>query len=340
MYLSGGACVMYIISGGATMERLFQTMCDDNLECRAKTLTGAEWFLVFICIAIFTSLFFPNLNSLAYVSFVGSITALAYCSFIWILSLSKGRPDDHVETTLVLTGGDASQIRNAFTGFEMIALAFRGHNLVLEIQGTLHTNGKHPSRKPMWRGVAISYLLIAMCMYPLAIAGYWAYGDKITRAQGILGAFTKFHQNNTSKYLIGAIYLLIIINYLCGFQIYAMPTFDNFVRLYVSKKNRACPKWVRSAIKLFFGGLTYLIAVAFPFLPILGMLIGAIALPLTFVYPCFMWIAIKKPQRCTRTWCLNMGLGSLGVVLCVTLFGTAIWSLVVDGLQANFFNPK
>lgn len=125
---------MYIITGGATMDRLFQTMCEDDVECRAKTLTGAEWFLIFMCIAILIALYFPNLNSLSTVSFIGSITALAYCSMIWILSLSKGRPDDYVQTKVVLTGGDASQIRNAFTGFEMIALAFRGHNLVLEIQ--------------------------------------------------------------------------------------------------------------------------------------------------------------------------------------------------------------
>ena len=45
---------------------------------------------------------------------------------------------------------------------------------------------KHPSRVPMWRGVRFAYLLIAMCLYPLAIGGYWAYGDSVRYAPNFL----------------------------------------------------------------------------------------------------------------------------------------------------------
>ncbi|PIN25724.1 hypothetical protein CDL12_01518 [Handroanthus impetiginosus] len=192
----------------------------------------------------------------------------------------------------------------------------------------------------MLRGVTISYLLIALCLYPLAIVGHWAYGNKIPTNRGILRAFTKFHQDNTSKYIIGAIYLIIIINCLCAFQIYAMPTFDNLERIYISKKNEPCPRWVRAGIKVLFGGLTYFIAVAFPFLPSLGAFIGSIGLPLTLAYPCLMWVAMKKPRRFCRMWCLNLGLGYSGIVLSVVLAGVALWSLIVDGLDANFFHPR
>lgn len=207
------------------------------------------------------------------------------------------------------------------------------------MQGTLPTDRKHPSRKPMWRGVTASYLLIAVCMYPLAISGYWAYGDKIPASGGILAAFTAFHQNDTSKYIIGVIYLMIIINYICAFQIYAIPTFDNLERLYTSRKSKACPRWVQMAIRVFFGGLTYLIAVAFPFLPSLGSFIGSIALPLVLVYPCLMWIAIRKPGLFSRMWWVNVGLGSFGTVLSAACGTAALWSLIVNGLEANFFNP-
>ncbi|KAI3446313.1 hypothetical protein Pfo_002978 [Paulownia fortunei] len=338
LYLSTGTCILYIITGGTTMELFFQLMCENNLECKVKTLTGAEWFLVFICLAIVTAQFFPNLNSLASVSLIGSITALVYCCLLWVLTVSKGRPDDlKQEATL---DDDASGIRNVLNGFGIIALAFRGHNLVLEIQGTIPTNQKQPSRKSMWRGVTTSYLLIAMCMYPLAIVGHWAYGNKVSVNRGILSAFTKSHQKNTSKYIIGAIYLIIIINYLCAFQIYAMPAFDNFERIYTSKKNKPCPRWLRSAIKVFFGGLTYFIAVALPFLASLGAFVGSIVLPLTLVYPCLMWVAIKKPRRFSRMWSLNLGLGFSGIVLSIMCFSAALWSLIVNGLEANFFKPK
>lgn len=38
---------------------------------------------------------------------------------------------------------------------------------------------KHPSRVPMWRGVKFAYFLVAMCLFPLAIFGYWVYGSEV-----------------------------------------------------------------------------------------------------------------------------------------------------------------
>ena len=38
---------------------------------------------------------------------------------------------------------------------------------------------KHPSRVPMWKGVRVSYTIIALCLFPLAIGGYWAYGQLV-----------------------------------------------------------------------------------------------------------------------------------------------------------------
>lgn len=135
MYLSGGACVLYIITGGGTMKIFFHSiLCGNNLKCTTSTFNGAECFLAFVCIAIFMAQFLPNLNSLASVTLVGSITALVYCSLLWILSLTKGRPNDGVETEAMLITGKPSRVRDAFLGLEMLLLSFRGHNLVLEIQ--------------------------------------------------------------------------------------------------------------------------------------------------------------------------------------------------------------
>lgn len=48
------------------------------------------------------------------------------------------------------------------------------------MQGTLPSNQKQPSKKTMWRAVKISTILTILCVYPIAIVGYWAYGDKVT----------------------------------------------------------------------------------------------------------------------------------------------------------------
>ena len=42
------------------------------------------------------------------------------------------------------------------------------------------SNPKRPSQEPMWRGVIVSCSIIAACLFPLAIAGYWAYGNRVS----------------------------------------------------------------------------------------------------------------------------------------------------------------
>lgn len=338
MYLSGGTCVMSIIAGGRTLQLFYNSMCETDHNCLQKSLSGAQWFLLFVCLAILIAQFFPNLHSLAWISFVGSVLGVAYFTLLWALSISKGRPNgvtydpsDNVTTTM-------ARFRAILNGVAIVAIAFRGHNLVLEIQGTLPTNPKHPTRISMWRGVIASYSFVAMCVFPLAIGGYWAYGNMMP-ANGIMGAIPKYHQESTPKWLTGTIYMMVVIQCLCSFQIYAMPVFDNLERIYVSRHHKASPRRVRSCIKLFFGGLTYFISVAFPFLGSLAAFVGGIALPLSLVYPCFMWISIKKPQRNSLMYCLNMFLGCLGILISVVQVAGALWNLVVDKLDANFFNP-
>ncbi|KAJ7967107.1 Lysine histidine transporter-like 8 [Quillaja saponaria] len=336
MYLSGGTCVMLIITGGGTMELFFNTVCDD----KAKSLSGVLWFLVFTCIAIAIAQL-PNLNSIAGVSLIGAITAVCYCTLIWVLSLRKGRPTGiSYRSSLAEDQSSVAKMSDVLNAVGIIFLAFRGHNVLLEIQGTMPSTAKHPSREPMCKGVTISYLVIAMCIFPLAIAGFWAYGNKKTSTGGILSAFSQFHRHQVSKFSMGLVYLLLVIHCLSAFQIYAIPVFDNLEIRYTSVKKKACTRMARTCLRLFFGGLAFFIAVAFPFLPRLAALIGGMTLPLTYAYPCFMWIAIKKPRRGGYVWCLNLALGCLGIILSALLVAAAIWSLAHTGLNANFFKPK
>ncbi|KAL7237117.1 hypothetical protein ACSBR1_020227 [Camellia fascicularis] len=339
MYLSGGTCVMLIITGAKTMELFYKTICGDGLTCIARTPSGAEWFLVFTFLAIFVAQFFPNLNSIAGVSLIGAITAVGYCTLLWALSISLDRPDGASHDPSKAASSETARTRSVLTALGTIALAFRGHNLVLEIQGTMPSSSKHPSREPMWRGVTMSYILISMCLFPLAIGGYWAYGNSIPADGGMLITFSKFHGQSTSKFVVSLIYLLVLINCLCSFQIYAMPVFDNLEFQYTIKKKRRCPRLLRFGIRVFFGGLTYFIAMAFPFLPSLAALIGGITLPLTYAYPCFMWITIKKPRPNSAMWWSNLCLGCLGIVLSVLLITAAVWNIVIKGIDANFFRP-
>ncbi|XP_076920035.1 lysine histidine transporter-like 8 [Bidens hawaiensis] len=131
IYLSAGTCVALIIIGGSTSKICFQVVCAAN-ECKAETLTTVEWYLVFTCGAVLLYQL-PNLNSIAGVSLVGAITALRYCTMIWTISLSEGRLPN-VSYNPVRVGSDVSKVFDVLNALGIIAFAFRGHNLILEIQ--------------------------------------------------------------------------------------------------------------------------------------------------------------------------------------------------------------
>ncbi len=131
MYLSGGTCVTLIMIGGGTMKIFFQILCGD--KCNVSQLSTIEWYVVFTCCAIVLAQL-PNLNSIAGVSIIGAITAISYCTLIWVVSISKSRPmgvsyDDPQEAK-----SNVGRLFNFFNALGIIAFAFRGHNLVLEIQ--------------------------------------------------------------------------------------------------------------------------------------------------------------------------------------------------------------
>ena len=130
MYLSAGICTALIIVGGGSMKMLFGIACGE--ACLARPLTAVEWYLVFICAAVLLSQL-PNLNSIAGVSLVGATAAVAYCTMIWVASVAKGRVPG-VSYDPVKAPNDVDAALGVVNGLGIIAFAFRGHNVVLEIQ--------------------------------------------------------------------------------------------------------------------------------------------------------------------------------------------------------------
>lgn len=121
-----------IIIGGSTSKMFFQTVC--GATCTAKSLTTVEWYLVFTCAAVLLSQL-PNLNSIAGVSLIGAVTAVGYCTLIWVVSVAKGTlPGVSYDPLQAKT--EIGQFFDVLNALGMIAFAFRGHNLILEIQVT------------------------------------------------------------------------------------------------------------------------------------------------------------------------------------------------------------
>ncbi|XP_021752945.1 lysine histidine transporter-like 8 [Chenopodium quinoa] len=340
LYLSGGTCTLLVITGGSTLKLLYELIFSESSNC-PKNLSTNEWFLIFVCLAFLLAQH-PNLNSLVWVSLLGTIASIVLISLLWITSIAKGRVENVSYNPIFEELEDnLSRFLSTFSAMEMIALSFQGHNLVLEIQGTLPTNSKIQPHITMWKAVKISYCMMSLCLFPLAISGYWAYGNKITRT-GIIYTLGAFHKDSASTTMLGLILVIfVLVHQLCTYQIYAMASFDNIEFRYVLAKDRPCPSWLRSAFRLlycFVGNL--FLAITFPFLPSLGSIVGAIGLLVTFSYPCFIYVCIKKPKVWGPMFLLNLGLGCLGVVLSIFYFIVAIWEISREGLTANFFNVK
>jgi len=138
MYLSGGSCIMYIITGGWIIKHLFKILCENDdgtmYSPSAHLLSGVEWFLVFTCLAILITQL-PNLYSMSVVSLVGVVASITYCTLFCSLSVKKGRPMGvSYRTKLVSQETTGVKISNILNAIGIIVLSFRGHNLVLETQ--------------------------------------------------------------------------------------------------------------------------------------------------------------------------------------------------------------
>lgn len=48
------------------------------------------------------------------------------------------------------------------------------------------TDPLYPSRHRMWRGVTAAYVVIAVLIFPLAIGGYWAYGNMVCSTSSLV----------------------------------------------------------------------------------------------------------------------------------------------------------
>ena len=115
------------------LDLIFKTLCDRDAMCHAKSLTNTEWFLVFTCLAILIAQL-PNLNSIAWVSLIGAITVVIYSTLIWALSITKDRPIGISYSQSDKLKSNMEKFSDVLNALGIIGLAFKGHNVILEIQ--------------------------------------------------------------------------------------------------------------------------------------------------------------------------------------------------------------
>ncbi|XP_028760107.1 lysine histidine transporter 1-like [Neltuma alba] len=189
---------------------------------------------------------------------------------------------------------DHSALGNVFSLFNALgnlAFAYAGHNVVLEIQAAIPSTPEKPSKGPMWRGVVVAYIVVAACYFPVAIFGYWVFGN-LNVGENILIKL------NEPAWLIAMANLFVVIHLIGSYQIYAMAVFDMIETLLVRKLKFRPTKFLRFVVRNIYVGHTMFTAITFPFFNnLLGYFGGFAFAPTTCFLPCMIWPTIRNPRR-------------------------------------------
>jgi len=104
----------------------------------------------------------------------------SYSTIAWVASVEKhvGNPHKEVEYGYKASSS-AGTFFNFLNALGDVAFAYAGHNVVLEIQATIPSTPDKPSKGPMWWGVLVAYTVVALCYFPVALIGYWVFGNSV-----------------------------------------------------------------------------------------------------------------------------------------------------------------
>lgn len=101
---------------------------------------------------------------------------------------------------------------NFFNALGSVAFAYGGHNVVMEIQATMPSTPQRPSKKPMWKGVVVAYVIVTLCYFPVAIIGYWTFGNSVE--ENILISLRE------PKWLIAMANMFVVVHLIGSYQVW------------------------------------------------------------------------------------------------------------------------
>jgi amino acid permease len=124
----------------------------------------------------------------------------------------------------------AVHVLSAFNALGVVAFAYAGHNVVLEIQATLRSKPGRPSKIAMWRGVFLAYVIVTICYFPVALVCYWAYGNQLAADSNSKSNFnSNILQFEGFRGITTAANFMVIIHILGSYQVCTLDSFFIFL---------------------------------------------------------------------------------------------------------------
>ncbi|KAL3691117.1 hypothetical protein R1sor_004768 [Riccia sorocarpa] len=326
-----GVDIVYMVTGGESLRRFHDLIkCPGtatNPEESCGHLSLSLWIIIFAS-PHFLLAQLPNFNAISGVSLAAAVMSLSYSTIAWTAPLGQGKQLN------VLYGlpdkTRASLVFGVFNALGTVAFAYAGHNVVLEIQATIPSTPEKPSKIAMWRGVLGAYFVVAACYFPVAIVGFWVYGNTVS--DNIL------QQVGHPRWLIAAANFMVVIHVTGSYQLYAMPVFDMIETFLVKKLHFSPSRLLRLVVRCIYVAFTAFIACTIPFFgALLGFFGGFAFAPTTYFLPCIMWLVIYKPSPFSLSWIVNWVCIVLGVLLMVFSSIGGLRSLIVQASTYEFY---
>ncbi|XP_004502326.1 lysine histidine transporter 2-like [Cicer arietinum] len=318
-----GTCIVYMVTGGKSLKKVHDTLCPDCKEIRTS-----YWIIIFASVN-FVLAQSPDFNSISAISFSAAAMSLTYSTIAWTASVKKGvvpNVDYGPRST-----STSDNVFNFLSALGDVAFAYAGHNVVLEIQATMPSTPEVPSKKPMWRGVIFAYIGVAFCYFPVAVIGYYMFGNSVD--DNIL--ITLKHPT----WLIAAANFFVVIHVIGGYQVFAMPVFDMLETVLVKELDFAPTFSLRLIVRTIYVALTMFTGICIPFFgSLLGFLGGFAFAPTTYFLPCVIWLKLKKPKKFGLSWIINWVCIVLGVILMTLSPIGAMRNIILQAKDYKFFS--
>ncbi|KAF7827843.1 lysine histidine transporter-like 6 [Senna tora] len=262
-----GCDIVYMVTGGKCLKKFMEIACTNCTQ-----LKQSYWILIFGAIHFFLSQL-PNFNSVAGVSLAAAIMSLCYSSIAWVGCLARGQIQNVSYSYKKSSSSNTDLMFRVMNAVGEISFAFAGHAVCLEIQATIPSTQERPSRVPMWKGAIGAYFINAICYFPVALIGYWAFGNDVD--DNVLLSLQK------PPWLIASANFMVFIH-----VVYAMPVFDMIERMMIRRLNFPPGLPLRLLARSSYVGFTLFIGVTFPFFgDLLGFFGGFGFAPTAYFYP-------------------------------------------------------
>ncbi|KAE8693965.1 Lysine histidine transporter 1 [Hibiscus syriacus] len=285
-----GLGIIYMVTGGKSLKKIYDTCCHDCIDIRTT------YFIMMFAVIHFIISHLPSFNSITLVSFLAALMSLGYSTIAWGASLHKG-----VQPTVSYAPRSTSTkdiTFDFFGGLGDVAFAFAGHNVVLEIQATIPSTPGKPSKKPMWKGVVVAYIIVALCYFPVAFCGYMVFGNLVE--DNVLLSLEK------PAGLIVAANAFVVVHVIGSYQVFSMPVFDMIESFLVKKMKFKPSLMLRFISRNVYVAFTMFVGITFPFFGGLMSFFGGYCFaPTSYYIPCIIWLILRKPNRFSLSWFIN-----------------------------------